>query len=103
VTKRPEHLFRALTLLAMGGMAIATIVIAADPFGHYSELSRGTQVYYTVSLAGGIALLLCLLTALGFPPKLHKIAVAGTFAALALAINQTVGLRFGTILCFTPS
>lgn len=100
---RPEHWFRALTLLVMGCMALAAIMIAADPFGHYRELSRGTQFYYTVSLVGGVALFLCLAAALGFPSSLHPIAVAGTFMALALAINHTLGLHRGTILCHTPS
>jgi hypothetical protein len=87
----------------MGSMAIAAIVIAADPFRRYSDLSKGTLAYYTISLLGGVALLLCLLMALRFPAKLHKVAVGGLAAALALAVNQLVGLRFNTILCFTPS
>jgi hypothetical protein len=103
VTRQPEHWFRALTLLVMGCTAIAAVVIAADPFGHYSELPQGARIYYTISLAGGVALLLCLLAALGFPSRLQKIAGAGTFTALALAINQAVGLHLGTILCHTPS
>lgn len=103
MTRRPDHLLRGLTLLIMGCMAIAAIVIAADPFGHYSELSTGTRAYYTVSFVGGVALLLCLAAGLGFPSRLPKMVVAGAFAALALAINHAVGLHWGTILCHTPS
>gem|GEM_PF-7018379 len=103
MNRRPEHLLRVLTLLIMGCMALAAIVIASDPVGHYSELSSGTRAYYTVSWVGGIALLLCLVAALGFPSRLHKMVAAGAFAALALAINHAVGLHRGTILCHTPS
>ena len=84
-------------------MAIAAVVIAVDPLRRYSELSKGTLVYYAISLAGGVALALCLLMALRFSPKLHMVSVAGLSAILALGINQIAGLRFGTILCFTPS
>jgi hypothetical protein len=103
MAKRVEHIFRPLTLLCMGCMAIAAIVIAADPLRRYSDLSKGTLVYYTISLLGGVALLLCLLAALRFPAKLHKVAVGGLAVALALVVNQMAGLRFNTILCFTPS
>jgi hypothetical protein len=84
-------------------MAIAAVVIAVDPLRRYSELSKGTLVYYVISLAGGVVLAFCLFMALRFPAKLHKEAVGGLSAILTLGINQIVGLRFGTILCFTPS
>jgi uncharacterized membrane protein len=100
--KPAEHVFRLLALLCMGCMSIAAVVIAVDPLRRYGELSKGTLVYYVISLAGGVVLALCLFMALRFPPKLHKVAVGGLSAILALGINQIVGLRFGTILCFTP-
>ena len=103
MAKPAEHVFRVLTLLCMGCMAITAVVIAADPLRRYIELSKGTLVYYVISLAGGVVLALCYFTALRFPPRLHKVAVWGLFTILALGINQIVGLRFGTILCFTPS
>ncbi len=102
MAKRVEQIFRALTLVCISCMAIAVIVIAADPLSHYSELSRGTLLYYTVSLVVGVALLLYELMTLRFPPELRKLAVGG-LAGLALGINQLVGLRFASILCFTPS
>jgi hypothetical protein len=84
-------------------MAIAAAAIAVDPLRRYSELSKGTLVYYGISMAGGVVLALCLFIALRFPTKLHKVVVSGLSAILALGINQIVGLRFGTILCFIPS
>lgn len=103
MAKPAEHVFRLLTLLCVGCMAIAAVVIAVDPLRRYSELSKGTLVYYAISLAGGVVLALCLFMSLRFARKLHKVAVGGLSAILALGINQIVGLGFGTILCFTPS
>ncbi len=103
MAKRVEQMFRALTLLCLGCMAIAAIVIAAGPLSRDSELSRGTLLYYAVSLVVGTALLLYELIALRFPRRLRKVAVGGLAAGLALGINQFVGLRFSTLLCFTPS
>jgi hypothetical protein len=103
MAKPAEHVFRVLTLLCVGCMAIAAAAIAVDPLRRYSELSKGTLVYYAISLAGGVVLALCLFMALRFPPKLHKVVVSGLSAILALGINQIVGLHYGTILCFTPS
>jgi len=97
------RVYRAFILLCMGCTAIAALVIAADPLRRYSELSKGTLAYYGIFLAGGVALALCLFMALRFPVRLHKVAVGGVAAILALAINQFVALRLGTILCFTPS
>ncbi len=82
-----EPALRILTLLCMGGLAGAGIVIAADPIRHYGDLSRGALVYYAISLAGGVALLLCLLMALRFPAKLHKVAGGGLSAAVILLIS----------------
>lgn len=103
MAKPAEHVFRVLTPLCVGCMAIAAVVIAVDPLRRYSELSKGTFVYYSISLAAGVVLALCLFMALRFPTKLHKVAVWGLSVILALGINQIVGLRFGTILSFTPS
>ena len=103
MAKPGENVFRLLTLLCVGCMAIAAVVIAVDPLRRYSGLSKGTLVYYVISLGGGVVLALCVFMTLRFPPKLHKVAVGGQSAILALGFNQIVGLRFGTILCFTPS
>ncbi len=102
MARRVEQIFRVLTLLCISCMAITAIVIAAGPLSRYRELSRGTLLYYTVCLVVGGALLLHELMAVRLPPKLRKVAVGG-LAGLALGINQLVGLRFSTILCFTPS
>lgn len=103
MAKPAEHVFRVLTLICMGCIAITALVIGTGPLRHYMELSKGTLVYYAISLVSGVALALCLFTALRLPSKLHQAALGGLFAILALGINQTVGLRFGTILCFTAS
>jgi hypothetical protein len=101
--KPAEHVFRVLILFCMGCMAITAVVIATDPLRRYMELSKGTLVYYVISLAGGGVLALGFFTALRFPSSLHKVSVGGLLTILALGINQIVGLRLGTILCFTPS
>ena len=103
MARRAEPVFRALTLVSMGSMALAAIITAADPLRRFSELAQGTLVYYTISLVGGLALLLLALLALKFPSRLGKVVAGGLAAALILAINQVAGLRFSTILCFTPS
>ena len=104
MANRAEPVFRALTLLLMACMALAAIIIAAGPIRSYGELARGTLVYYATSLAGGVALLvLCVLMVLKVPSRLYKVAASGLVAAVALAANQIAGLRFSTILCFTPS
>lgn len=98
---RVQQIFRVLTLLCISCMAIAATVVGAGPLGRYRELATGTLLYYTVSLVVGGALLLHELLALRLPPRLRKVAVGG-LAGLALGINQLIGLRFSTILCFTP-
>lgn len=102
MAKRLEQILRVLTLLCISCMAIAAIAVGAGPLGHYRELSRGTLLYYTFSLVVGGALVLHELVALRLPTKLRTVA-AGGLAGLALGINQFIGLRFSTILCFTPS
>jgi len=86
----------------MVSTANAALVIALDPVRRYGELSKGTLAYDGIFLAGSVALALCLLLALTFSLKPYKVALGGAAVILALAINQIVGLRLGTILCFTP-
>ena len=69
MAKPAEHVFRLLTLLCVGCMAIAAVSIAVDPLRCYGELPKGTLVYYAISSAGGVVLALCLFMALRFPPN----------------------------------
>jgi len=98
-----ERVFGTLTLLCVGGIAITGVIIGAGPLRHYADLSKGTLTYYAISLLAGVALALFLLTAPMFRLKRYMIAIGGVGAALALGVNQFVGLRLHTILCFTPS
>lgn len=98
-----ERVFGTLTLGCLGGMAIAGVVIGAGPLRNFANLSKGTLAYYAISLLAGVALALFLLIAPKFRMKRPMIALGGLGAALVLVVNQLVGLRLRTILCFTPS
>ena len=100
MAKRLEQMFRVLTLLCTGCMAVAAIIVGADPISRYGELALGTLLYYTASLAVGVGLLVYELMILRFG---RKVAIGGLLGGLALGINQFIGLGFSTILCFTPS
>lgn len=92
-----------LALVCVGCTAITGVIIGVGPLRHYTELSPGTLAYYAVSLLAGVALALFLLLAPLFRLKRRTIALGGLGGALALGVNQFVGLHLHTILCFTPS
>ncbi len=100
MAKRLNPIFRVLTLLCIGCMAIAAIVIGTEPVSRYRELSAGTLLYYTVSLVVGVGLLVYGVIALR---SRRMVTIGGLLAGIVLGINQIIGLRFSTILCFTPS
>ncbi len=49
MARRAEQVFRALTLVCMGCMALAAIITAADPLRRFSELAQ-----IVVSVAYGL-------------------------------------------------
>ncbi len=98
-SKRASSLLTAVVMVLFG---LTGVWIGAPQVLQWARLSARTLAYYGASFLAGLALLTC--GALCLRPAWRKsAALGGLAAAIALLLNQHLGLRFQAILCFTPS
>lgn len=89
-----------VVVLVLFGLAAA--VVGGPGLAQGTDLSAKTFAYYAISLLAGLTLLLC--SVLSFRNAWRRsTALASLAAAVALPLNQFLGLHFQAILCFTPS
>lgn len=93
--------YRRMALWMIVLALIALVWAAPAGVGKFPFTPWPTRIYYGVLSLGGIALLVCGGWLLYLRKLDHRVVLAGCLAALALGVNQTTGLVFNTILCFS--
>ncbi len=93
--------FHSIAIVSMFILGIVALFTGVGGVARWKDLSRGTDAYYAVSLAAGLGLLSFALLAIAVR-KRTPLAWGGVVAALALGVNQFLGLHWSTILCSSP-
>ncbi|HEX7183662.1 MAG TPA: hypothetical protein VF756_17655 [Thermoanaerobaculia bacterium] len=96
---RSGHRWTAGWMLAVGLLATATGVQGAWAWGH---IENALRAYIAVSLVAGLALLASGASNLAARSRKRAAFVAGVVAALALGVNQALGVWLQIIPCYTP-
>ncbi len=89
----------ALLLVLFG---LTGIFVGGPTLAQAGSLSAKTFAYYAISLAAGLVLLAASLLSFRHAWR-RPMALAGLAAGVVLVLNQFLGLRYQTILCFTPT
>jgi hypothetical protein len=87
-----------LWLLGLSGF---TLVAGIAALRQWPYLAWPTRTAYSVSLGASLLLGACALWLLSRGMK-RAVAWTAVTAGLLLALNQGLGLWFGTLLCYTP-
>lgn len=89
-------------ILWIAALDIYCAIVGAVALKKWGAYSTGTQIYYGFSLVAG-AVAGCLAVWLLVRGRARPALWMGTAAVLALmTVNQTIGLVWNTILCYSP-
>jgi uncharacterized integral membrane protein len=90
----------ALWMLALG---ILAALAGATGMRQWDALAPPTQIYYSLSIAAGVALIVCgawVMSNQWLSPAAAWISLA---AAFLLGVNQLLALWYGNTLCYTAA
>jgi hypothetical protein len=96
---RGRHRWTAGWMLFLGLLAT---LIGATGVLEWERIASALRGYYVISLVVGMALLASGAMGVTTRPPRRWVLVPGLIAALALGINQGIGLWFSIIPCFSP-
>jgi uncharacterized membrane protein len=88
-----------LLLLALGAFVVLAGLAALR---QWTYLGGATRTAYSISLAAGLVACACAIWMLAGGRRRRALGWTAAGAGLVLAVNQGLGLWFGTLLCYTP-
>lgn len=96
---RGRHRWTAGWMLFLGLLAV---YVGATGVREWARIASALRGYYVISLVVGMVLLASGAMGVAARPPQRRALVPGLVAALALGVNQGIGLWFSIIPCFTP-